>query len=1181
MRSRIPILLAAVGLIVAGALAWRGETGNLARKDAAPTRGPEEEESRAGKDPGESRTFSREESDPFSGVLRGDGQVIARDDLLTLFNARVGETEHLPVGKGIAGTVTLVHRHASGDLAIGLELTGFEDASAFFSLSPEGRLGGHLLSRRSATAYRLEATEQANASFLRKIHADELVCVRYERGRLLPGMPPEPEASEASDDGGGKSETVVPLLESLPGSSRVIYLNFAGETVAGTPWNSSYNGGVPIVAKPFSNPALIPEIWESVAEDYAVFDANVTTDRAAYENATPNRRVMVIFTPTKAWYGSAGGVAYLNSFGSGTNPYCWVFNVTLSGAAESGSHEIGHTVGLRHDGTSSRVYYTGHTHASGVSWAPIMGTGYGQTIVQFSRGEYPNANRTEDDFSIASGYLPFRPDDHGDSPSNASAITPGGAIAASGVIERAGDEDWFRFESGAPGPLSVTATPHPRFRNLDIGLELLDETLAVVAVSASEGPFDASLDLPSLPAGVHYLRLTGTGLGSPWTGYGRYGSVGTYTLTGTYTVEPPPDTPTGLTAGDGGSTEGVLLAWNSVAQAHGYRLYRGLSPDAGDAVFLASSAGTTHLDVSAVAGTTYHYFVTSTNLSRESPRSPGESGWRQFLVPESPAPAIATNDSPHSIRVSWPAAERAQSYRIWRHAVDRFAGATELATTQRLSWHDTSTAPGDPHYYFIEAVNRGGISVPAGTPVAGVKIPMPLGTPTGLAASDDTSSLLTLVTWDAAEGATGYRVYRHTVESADGATEIARVPPTTSHHDTSAQQGVTYWYFVRAILAGGDSLPSNLDAGSRQIAPPLVPVSLAATQGSHPGGVSISWAAVPDASKYLVYRGTDAGPGTAELLGETSLPGWLDEKADPGRTYRYFVRAANDAGESGYTGAALGFGPETDPLDDAFENNDDPSMATPLTLREIRAVAVDGDPDWYEVTLDPGDTRLDFLVPYDPGEGSILLSLHTADGTSLAAFSGGDGARVISHTGEAGLTYLVLVERDDGAAVPYRLIWRSLSLGESGLEPDMKIGLSSAPAIGEGVRNANGAGQTLGLGLRPRTSRHIFVTLTSRSAVAGTFLLSSKGRQSPFRLDCDRLAGSQWQRVTTALRGGGVASVLEPFASASFRITVRRPSRNAGRPTRVFRFLTARPENEPAIVDVVRLRLNTEGKARR
>lgn len=441
MRSRIPILLAAVGLIVAGALAWRGETGNLARKDAAPTRGPEEEESRAGKDPGESRTFSREESDPFSGVLRGDGQVIARDDLLTLFNARVGETEHLPVGKGIAGTVTLVHRHASGDLAIGLELTGFEDASAFFSLSPEGRLGGHLLSRRSATAYRLEATEQANASFLRKIHADELVCVRYERGRLLPGMPPEPEASEASDDGGGKSETVVPLLESLPGSSRVIYLNFAGETVAGTPWNSSYNGGVPIVAKPFSNPALIPEIWESVAEDYAVFDANVTTDRAAYENAAPNRRVMVIFTPTKAWYGSAGGVAYLNSFGSGTNPYCWVFNVTLSGAAESGSHEIGHTVGLRHDGTSSRVYYTGHTHASGVSWAPIMGTGYGQTIVQFSRGEYPNANRTEDDFSIASGYLPFRPDDHGDSPSNASAITPGGAIAASGVIERAGDED--------------------------------------------------------------------------------------------------------------------------------------------------------------------------------------------------------------------------------------------------------------------------------------------------------------------------------------------------------------------------------------------------------------------------------------------------------------------------------------------------------------------------------------------------------------------------------------------------------------------------------------------------------------------------------------------------------------------------------------------------------------------
>ena len=1173
MHPRIPIFVAAASLIVAGGLTWRGNRVAPPRGKTEVSTNPRDTENRDAE--------KAEEGRPFPQLLQGEGQLIARAALLPLFSTRVGDSASLPAGKGLAGTVTLVHRHATGDLAVGLALNGFKDADAFFTLSPAGLIGGHLLSRQSDTAYRLEATERANDYLLKKVRADELICAGYEKGRLLPGMPPEPEASEASPENGIDGAASVALLESLPGCPRVVYLNFEGETVTGTPWNSSFNEGAPIVAAPFPNPALIPDIWESVSEDYSVFDVNVTTDRAAFENAAPGERVMVIFTPSKAWYGSAGGVAYLESFGSATNPYCWVFNITVTGAAESGSHEIGHTVGLRHDGTTSRVYYSGHTHASGVSWAPVMGTGYNRTIVQFSRGEYLNANRTEDDFEIASGYLPFRPDDHGGTPATATDVAPDGSITNVGIIGSADDSDWFRLESGTAGPLSVTATPHPKFRNLDIGLELLDENLAVVAASSPEGPFDADLDLPSLPAGVHFLRVTGTGLGSPANGYSRYGSAGTYTLTGTYTAAPPPETPTGLSATDGASTDGVFLAWNPVVVADGYRLYRGLSPNGGAAVLLASPTGTTYLDESAVAGTTYHYFVSAVKLSRESTRSPGESGWRQFLPPASPAAVTATEDSPHSIRVSWSAADRAQSYRILRNAVNQFAGAIEIGSTPLLSWHDTSTAPGDPYFYFIEAVNTGGISAPVGTATTGLKITMPPGTPTGLAASDDTSPLLTLVTWTAGTGATGYRVYRHTIESVAGAMEIAQLPAVTTFEDTTGPAGVMYWYFVRAILPGGDSLPSNLERGSRQIALPSAPGDLTATRGSNPGGVRISWSMVPDASTYLVYRGSDATPGSAELLGETSTSEWLDEEAAPGRTYRYFVRSSNAAGGSDYTEAALGFGPGADPLDDTFENNDDVSLATTLTLTEITATAVDGDPDWYEVKLDPGDTRLDLLVPYESGKGSILLSLHSADGSPVATFNAAPDARVISHTGGAGLTYRILVERDEGAAVPYRLIWRSLASGESGLEPDAKIGLTFPPAIGRGLRNGNAAGQTLSLGFRPGVTRRVYVTVTSRSAVAGTFLLSGSGSRRPFKLECDRLAGSQWQRISTSSWRKGVASPLEPFAASSYRITVRRATGDPGGRSRLSRFFTARGAIGSGPVDVVALRLATRGKGRR
>jgi hypothetical protein len=41
-------------------------------------------------------------------------------------------------------------------------------------------------------------------------------------------------------------------LHSLPGVSRLIYLDFNGHTTSGTSWNSSFTGGAPIVSAPFN-----------------------------------------------------------------------------------------------------------------------------------------------------------------------------------------------------------------------------------------------------------------------------------------------------------------------------------------------------------------------------------------------------------------------------------------------------------------------------------------------------------------------------------------------------------------------------------------------------------------------------------------------------------------------------------------------------------------------------------------------------------------------------------------------------------------------------------------------------------------------------------------------------------------------------------------------------------------
>src|SRR3712207_7865967 len=47
--------------------------------------------------------------------------------------------------------------------------------------------------------------------------------------------------------------------------------------------------------------------------------------------------------------------------------------------AEAVSHEVGHNLGLHHDGTAAEGYYGGHN-----AWAPIMGVGYSRPISQRS-----------------------------------------------------------------------------------------------------------------------------------------------------------------------------------------------------------------------------------------------------------------------------------------------------------------------------------------------------------------------------------------------------------------------------------------------------------------------------------------------------------------------------------------------------------------------------------------------------------------------------------------------------------------------------------------------------------------------------------------------------------------------------------------------------------------------------
>jgi autotransporter-associated beta strand protein len=77
--------------------------------------------------------------------------------------------------------------------------------------------------------------------------------------------------------------------------------------------------------------------------------------------------------------------------------------------------------------------------------------------------------------------------------------------------------------------------------------------------------------------------------------------------------------PTGFSASPG--NQSAALAWNSVAPATSYNLYRSLTSGSGFALLAAGLASTRYIDTGLANGTTYYYMVTAVNGTGEGPAS--------------------------------------------------------------------------------------------------------------------------------------------------------------------------------------------------------------------------------------------------------------------------------------------------------------------------------------------------------------------------------------------------------------------------------------------------------------------------------------------------------------------------------------------------------------------------------
>jgi len=360
-----------------------------------------------------------------------------------------------------------------------------------------------------------------------------------------------PSGGSASVLGFQPTHSQVFSLQSNPSAPISLFLDFDGHTTSGTWWNQ-WSGIEEIISPPFSldgdhanfsdeELAQMYVAWLAVAEDFAPFAVNVTTIepvdsdllRASGDPARYGIRTVITDDPFTC---SCGGLAYLNRFGY--EEPAFVFNKSVNSTGETISHEVGHSLGLTHDGTSDSTYYTGHGSASDPdSWAPIMGASFFTGYSQWDAGTYPGSNnsgpsgnmgRGGDDLAIivsTENGVSYRSDDHQGSHTQATPLTGSEGLAAVGRIERTNDADWFSFVLQEDDTVDLDVTVDHVRPNLNATMTLHDANGTMLASSDYESG-GARLHDVALNAGTYFVRVTSEAS----VHYDTFGTLGAYEL---------------------------------------------------------------------------------------------------------------------------------------------------------------------------------------------------------------------------------------------------------------------------------------------------------------------------------------------------------------------------------------------------------------------------------------------------------------------------------------------------------------------------------------------------------------------------------------------------------------------------------------------------------------------------
>lgn len=290
------------------------------------------------------------------------------------------------------------------------------------------------------------------------------------------------------------------------------------------------------------------------------------------------------------------------------------------------------------------------------------------------------------------------------------------------------------------------------------------------------------------------------------------------------------------------------------------------------------------------------FAVNLSNASGASLASPSSA--TVTIIDRSPTTpsGVTAGDGTYSdkVLVYWDTVSVATSYKVWRSKDSNVQNASVIGTCTVPVYLDTAVTSGITYYYWIQAVNEAGtsdLSAPDSGYCGSMAVPA---IPAGVSASDGLYTDRISVTWQAVSGATQYGIWRATENNISAATMINETTGT-NYNDTSSNQGICYYYWIRTRNANGCSGYGFPDSGWKCLSPPS---KVSPSNGSYPYHIQVLWNAVANATWYEIWReevpGENSNGGNLTKVAQTGDAFFNDYQTKSGVYYRYKVKACNN-----------------------------------------------------------------------------------------------------------------------------------------------------------------------------------------------------------------------------------------------------------------------------------------------